>query len=185
MPPCELFPDPAVRARLTQELTAIGILPRSRIVAVQVSARKLDQRWPAERFVELIHALHAKVECAVLLFWSPGDEANPFHPGDDAKAKAILDRCQGLPVHGLRATTLAETVSGFSLAGLMISSDGGAMHIAAGLQLPIVGLFGATVLDQWHPWKTRYLALRPPSLNVVDVPVADALAAALRLLNEG
>ena len=185
LPPCELFPDPALRERLTRELTAAGILPRPRIVAVQVSARKLDQRWPAERFVELIHALHAKVHCAVLLFWSPGDEANRFHPGDDAKAQAILDRCQGLPVHGLRAATLGETVAGFSLAQLMVCSDGGAMHIAAGLQLPIVGMFGATVLDQWHPWKTRYIALRPPSLNVVDVPVADTLAAALRLLEEG
>jgi ADP-heptose:LPS heptosyltransferase len=184
MPPCELFPDPALRERLTQELTAAGILPRPRIVAVQVSARKLDQRWPAQRFVELIHALHAQAQCAVLLFWSPGDASNAFHPGDDAKAQAILDGCRGLPVHGVHARTLGETVAGFSLAQLMICSDGGAMHIAAGLQLPIVGMFGATVLDQWHPWRTRYIALRPPSLNVVDVAVADTLAAALRLLNE-
>jgi len=182
MPPCELFPDPALRARLTQELTAAGILPRSPIVAVQISARKIDQRWPAQRFVELIHALHAKAHCAVLLFWSPGSEANPFHPGDDAKAQAILDRCRDLPVYGVHANTLGETVAGFSLAHLMISSDGGAMHIAAGLQLPIVGMFGATVLDLWHPWKTRYIALRPPSLDVADVPVADALDAACRLL---
>jgi len=182
MPPCELFADPALRERLTRELTAAGILPRPLVVAVQVSARKLDQRWPAERFVELIHALHAKVHCAVLLFWSPGSDTNPFHPGDDAKAQAILDRCRGLPVHGVHATTLGETVAGFSLTRLMICSDGGAMHVAAGLQLPIVGMFGATVLDLWHPWKTRYIALRPPSLDVADVPVADTLDAACRLL---
>ena len=184
LPPCELFPDPALQARLTQELTAAGILPRPRVVAVQISARKLDQRWPAERFVELIHALHAKVQCAVLLFWSPGAATNVFHPGDDAKAQFILDRCHGLPVYGVRAHTLGETVAGFSLTRLMISSDGGAMHVAAGLQLPIVGMFGATVLDLWHPWRTRYVALRPPSLDVADVPVADTLAAACRLLDE-
>jgi len=184
MPPCALFPDPVLRERLTQELAAVGILPRSPLVAVQVSARKIDQRWPAERFVELIHALHAKVQCTVLLFWSPGSETNAVHPGDDAKAQAILDRCAGLPVYGVHTKTLGELVAGISVTCLMIGSDGGAMHIAAGLQLPIVGMFGATVPDLWHPWQTRYVALRPPSLDVADVPVADALAAACRLLAE-
>jgi heptosyltransferase III len=181
MPPCEVFPDPTLREELTSKLRASGILPCPLLIAVHISARLIDQRWPAERFVELIRALHAKLRSAVLLFWSPGAETNRFHPGDDAKGKYILDRCAGLPVYGVQ-TTLSELIAGISLARLMICSDGGAMHVAAALRLPIVGMFGETVVALWHPWKTRYVALRAPSLKVIDVSVADALDAACLLL---
>jgi heptosyltransferase III len=182
MPPCEVFPDPTLREKLTSKLMASGILPCSLLIAVHISARLVDQRWPADCFVELIQALHAKLRAAVLLFWSPGAETDKFHPGDDAKGKYILDRCAGLPVYGVQ-TTLSELIAGISLAQLMICSDGGAMHVAAALGLPIVGMFGETVVALWHPWKTRYVALRPPSLKVTDVPVADAFNAACLLLN--
>ena len=182
MPPCEVFPDPALREEMARKLKARGILSSSFLIAVHISARLIDQRWPAERFVELIQALHAKLRSAVLLFWSPGAETNRFHPGDDAKGKYILDRCAGLPVYGVQ-TTLSELIAGISLADLMICSDGGAMHVAAALRLPIVGMFGETVVALWHPWKTRYVALRAPSLNVIDVSVADALNAACLLLD--
>jgi heptosyltransferase III len=182
MPPCEVYPDPKLREELTTKLRASGILPCRLLIAVHISARLIDQRWPAERFVELIHALHARLRSAVLLFWSPGAETNKFHPGDDAKGKYILDRCAGLPVYGVQ-TTLSELIAGISLARLMICSDGGAMHVAAALRLPVVGMFGETVVALWHPWRTRYIALRAPSLKVIDVPVADALDAACRLLD--
>jgi ADP-heptose:LPS heptosyltransferase len=184
MPPCELFPDPRLRERLAGELAAAGIPPVGLTIGVQVSARKLDQRWPAERFAELIHRLHRRLACAVLLFWSPGSEDNAFHPGDDAKAAFILERCAGLPVHGIRAAVFAETVAGMSLADAIVTGDGGAMHVAAALGRPIVGLFGATALELWHPWGPRFAALRPPSLDVVDLSVEEVLGATLQLLDE-
>ena len=182
MPPCEVFPDRALRLRMQAELEARGILPRSPVVAVQISARQLDQRWPAERFAELIRTLHARTLAAVLLFWSPGTADNVFHPGDDAKAQRVLSLCRGLPIHGARATTVAETIAGFSLAQVMITSDGGAMHIAAGVGLPIVGLFGSTRLEHWHPWGPPFVALRSPSFDVADLSVNEVLTAALTLL---
>ena len=45
--------------------------------------------------------------------------------------------------------------------------------VGLGLQ-HVIAMFGATVLELWHPWRTRYVALRPPSLDVADVP-ADVL----------
>lgn len=57
----------------------------------------------------------------------------------------------------------------------MICSDGGAMHVAAAFQKPILSFFGASSIESWHPWKTPYIALRAPSHQVKDISVEEAL----------
>ncbi|MBF0341956.1 MAG: glycosyltransferase family 9 protein, partial [Magnetococcales bacterium] len=91
-PATRIYPDPAV-------LSTLPPLPEDdrRLVGVHISARKPAQRWPAERFSELIRALHDR-GARVALFWSPGVSDNPLHPGDDDKARAILQEVGDLAV---------------------------------------------------------------------------------------
>jgi ADP-heptose:LPS heptosyltransferase len=51
------------------------------------------------------------------------------------------------------------------------------MHIAAGLGKPIVCFFGRSDPTRWHPWGVPHRALQPPSHEVKDITVAEALAA--------
>ena len=60
---------------------------KRKLVAAHISARKPSQRWPAERYAELLRALGAEAD--LLLLWSPGAEDHAQHPGDDAKARAL------------------------------------------------------------------------------------------------
>jgi heptosyltransferase-3 len=155
--------------------------PQHRVLAIHISARKVPQRWPAERFAELMQRLHAQEACQFLLFWSPGDERNPHHPGDDRKAQAILAATRSLPVLAYPTEQLEDLIGGLSVCQQMICSDGGAMHIGAALGLPIVCFFGNSDARVWRPWGVPHELLQTDSRDVGDISVEDALAAYERL----
>lgn len=171
-PPLAVHPDPTIaeKARSTIVPEAGHIL-----VGVHISARKPSQRWDAARFTELIRKLAAGDDMSFVLFWSPGDEANPLHPGDDRKAKEILDALAGAPVTAYPTNRLQELIAGLSLCDAVICSDGGAMHLAAGLGKPILCFFGKSNSAHWRPWGVPHVLLQPPTQDVADISVEDAL----------
>jgi ADP-heptose:LPS heptosyltransferase len=170
--------------RRKQMQAALGLSERgAHCLAVHISARKPRQRWPSERHAELIRRVFAKgLAARVLLFWAPGAESDPQHPGDDGNAARLLDDLAGLPVTPVPTHTLEELVAGLSLADAVICSDGGAMHIAAALGKPIVCFFGNSSAKRWHPWGVPYELLQKPSQDVIDIGVDETLEALQRLM---
>jgi ADP-heptose:LPS heptosyltransferase len=147
-------------------------------VGIHISARKPSQRWPAERFAEVIKSLAAQCAARFVLLWSPGAEDNPLHPGDDAKAQDVLQRVgSGATVIARPTQTLAELIAALAQCDALICADGGAMHLAAGLDLPIVCLFGNSGAARWHPWGVPYRLLQKPSFDVSDITVYEVMTA--------
>ena len=181
-PRLRLEPNPAEKLRASQVLAREPWFDAAKpVVAIHISARKVPQRWPAERFSELMRRLHAVHGCQFMLFWSPGDENNPLHPGDDRKAVAIMKATAGLPVLAFPTGQLGDLIGGLSLCSAMVCSDGGAMHVGAGLGLPIVCFFGNSDAAKWHPWGVPHEILQKPSRDVNDIGVAEAAEAFARL----
>ena len=118
-----------------------------------------------------------------LLFWSPGSEQNPLHPGDDEKAKRLIALCDEIPLIPMPTYRLEELIAGLAHCNQVICSDGGAMHLAAGLGKPIICFFGNSNPARWHPWSVPYELLQPDSLDVSDISVDDAFKAYERLEN--
>ncbi|UCV03839.1 glycosyltransferase family 9 protein [Dechloromonas denitrificans] len=175
--------DGDLAARLHGQLPAVVALGDGPLVALHISARKEKQRWPVERFSELAHRLHEPHAARFLVFWSPGDENNPFHPGDDGKAARLLAALSDLPVAPMRTEHLSELIAGLSLCDAAVLSDGGAMHVAAGLGKPLVCFFGNSSVERWHPWGVPYELLQKPSRDVSDISVDEAVDAFGRLLS--
>ena len=172
-----------VRVMANKKLAASILLPAGDgpVIALHISARKPAQRWPIERFAELAQRLHTRHRARFLLFWSPGAEEHPQHPGDDDKAGNLLALCHDLPLIAFPTQRLEELIAGLGSCDRVICSDGGAMHLAAGLGKPIVCFFGNSGAQRWRPWGVPHELLQPPSLNVIDISVDDALAAFERL----
>jgi ADP-heptose:LPS heptosyltransferase len=173
--------DGALAARLHSQLPSVIGHGDGPLVALHISARKEKQRWPVERFSELAHRLHAAHAARFLVFWSPGDENNPFHPGDDGKAARLLADLSDLPAAPMRTAHLSELIAGLSLCDVAVLSDGGAMHVAAGLGKPVVCFFGNSSAERWHPWGVPYEKIQKSSHNVSEIGVNDALEAFARL----
>lgn len=153
--------------------------PGAGMIAVHISARKPSQRWPVERFIELMSQLRGRDPASrFVLLWSPGASDDPRHPGDDLKAKEIIGTLgQDFPLTPVATPTLSGLIAALAQCGAMICADGGAMHIGAGLGLPIVALFGDSSVQRWRPWAVPQRVLQAPSRNVVDITVAEVAAA--------
>ena len=181
-PAMKIFPN-ADRAEAICRTLQPKSEPHAPRIAIHISARKPSQRWPAERFVELIRALHSSHQAQVILLWSPGAASDARHPGDDEKAKAVLASMGEVPVSAVPTTSLQDLIAALSLCELLICADGGAMHIGAALGKPTVALFGDSHLARWRPWGVSYEVLQAPSRHVEAIPVSEVMAAAGRLLN--
>lgn len=172
-----VYPDAGLLEQARARLAELKETEGMPLVGLHISARKASQRWPVERFIELVHRLHTERRCRFALFWSPGSEHNPRHPGDDEKAAAIVAATRDLPLLPMPTHTLPELIAGLALLDRIICSDGGAMHLAAALGKPIVCLFGDSDPVIWRPWDVPHRVIQPASRQVDKVTAGDILAA--------
>lgn len=177
---CLVAADPGQAQRFAAARTQAGGARRA--VAVHVSARRPRQRWPVERFAALIRALAAGGELLPVLLWAPGTESDPRHPGDDGKAAAIRAMVGDAGVLAWPTRTLAELSGALAGCSLMVCADGGAMHVAAGLGVPIVALFGDSPPARWRPWGVPHRVLQGEGGDVAALGVEPVLQAAGALL---
>jgi len=183
-PKMHLVPDPAsIEAAHHALVGQAWYQPGMRIIGIHISARKVRQRWPVDRFARLMKELHAQHGCAFVLLWSPGDENNPMHPGDDQKAAELLSQLDGVPVLPFPTASLASLFGVLTLPDLVVCADGGAMHVAAALDKPLVCLFGNSDVRRWYPWGVEHRVIQPVSLDVGDISWEQVFEAAQITLN--
>lgn len=91
--------------------------------------------WPPERFAEMASALAEKFGADVILFGTPSEAA---------VSSAIVGAMNRPAIDLTGQTTIAELPAMLSRCHLFIGNDSGAMHVAAAVGLPVVGVFGPT-----------------------------------------
>ena len=180
-PPLRVAADSTESARIAERMRAQWPNRPQGVIGLHISARKVRQRWPLERFVELARRLHAATRAGLMLLWAPGAADDPLHPGDDEKSAAICAALPDVPIWPVSTDRLESLIAALSHCDHVICSDGGAMHLAAALAKPIVCLFGNSDAGRWRPWGTPQQLLQPPSRDVADVSVDQVLAAYDRL----
>ncbi len=176
----EMTADPQ-RVRATRE--KYGIPDTLPVFALHISSRKERQRWSAENFAALAHHIVTLFPCHLMLLWSPGDENNPRHPGDDAKAERVMSLCKDLPITAVPTHQLEEMIAATQLCDFIVCSDGGAMHVAAALNKPIIALFGNSDPVSWAPWAVPHKILQKSDQNVMSISVDEVFAEVCLLAN--
>lgn len=151
-------------------------------IAMHISSRKENNRWPAYRFIELGNELIKTYNVIPLLLWAPGSSKNPRHPGDDEKAAEIAKGMVSAPVL-YKTIKLKELIAAISVCKLVICCDGGAMHIAAALGKPMLTIWGSTDKRRWSPWKVENIILQKGK-NADEVNVEEVVAAFATLWKE-
>ncbi len=109
------------------------------------------KRWPAQRYGEVARAL-TKDGLTCLVNFGPGEE-KLFEEVNVASGGVV--RPTKASISGLIALTRR--------ARLFIGGDTGPMHLAAALQVPIVGIFGPTDPARNGPYGTKSIVLRNPA----------------------
>lgn len=159
------------------------------IVVIFPGASIAERRWGAARFKAVAELLQQKGYGVVVV-----GGADDLHDG-----LAIAGDC-GLNLAG--KTTLAETAAVLARAGLLISGDSGVLHIAVGLGIPTVSLFGPGRALKWAPRCDHHTVLNkglpcspcttfgttPPCPHkarcIQEITVAEVVNAAIALLQK-
>lgn len=76
---------------------------------------------------------------------------------DREVGEAILVGCKGLNLAGV--TLLAETAAVLQRSSLLVTGDSGILHMAVGLKVPTVSLFGPGIAAKWAPRGEKHIVL--------------------------
>jgi len=170
-----LLPDPEAQATIRRRLRVAGCAADARPALVHISNRRESSRWPLASFAQTADFLQERLGLTALLSWAPGDAGNPLFPGDDGKAEEAARQMRTRPLL-LPTPTLQELIAAMSLSDLILSTDGGPMHLAAALDVPQVVLFGKTGQAHWAPISEKCAILqhgqRADRISVEEVEAA-------------
>jgi heptosyltransferase-2 len=127
-------------------LRELSLAADSNIIAICPGAEFGEaKQWPAEYYAQLSCDL-IEQGFQVWLFGSTNDRTI----ATEIEAGISIDHLGGFK-NLCGRTNLAQAIDLLSLAKVCVSNDSGLMHIAAALDLPIVGIFGSTSPDFTPP----------------------------------
>ena len=151
-------------------------LDRSRPVVILCPGAEYGpaKRWPTRNFAELARRLAERGRAVWLLGSAKerdlGEEIVRF-----AKADAI-NLCG--------KTDLATAIDLMSVAQLVVSNDSGLMHIAAALDIPLIGLYGSSSTEHTPPMSDRFQIARIKDLPCSPCYARECPLGHFRCLNE-
>lgn len=139
--------------RVSALLAASRLEPGRPLVAMCPGSKQPAKRWPLERYAELGARLVAEAGANVVIVGG----------GDDARAAGIV--AHAWP-HGRFAVlagrlSVLESAEALRRCDVYVGNDTGAMHLAAAVDTPCVGVFAAREPGRsWHPYGDAHVVLR-------------------------
>ena len=126
----------AERSWAERQLNALGLGGPRYLVGIHPGASfGPAKRWLPERFAALADRLVGALGADVLIFGTAGEK--PL-------AEQIAQAMQHSPLVVAGQTSLRQLMALLGQCRLLITNDSGPMHVAAGLALPLVSIFGST-----------------------------------------
>ncbi|HEV2196458.1 MAG TPA: lipopolysaccharide heptosyltransferase II [Candidatus Acidoferrum sp.] len=124
------------RHRAEEFLAQSGVRPHSLRIAIGAGASYGSAKcWPPSRFAELANRLQTESDADVILFGTAAEAA---------VTRAISSELHKPGIDLTEKTSIADLPALLSQCHLFIGNDSGAMHVAAGVGLPVVAVFGPT-----------------------------------------
>lgn len=116
----------------------------SKRVLLCPGARHFTKRWPHERWIETARALSDR-GWAVIVIGSPAEQ--------EISRKIV----EAVPnAHAVTNRSIPEIAALMSQSSAVISNDSGLMHLAAGVGIPLVAVFGPTVEEfGFYPFRAN------------------------------
>lgn len=104
-----------------------------------ISARMEPNQYSLEQFEQVINAIKKDFPHIVLT----------AEPKDFLGAQNLAERCN---VVFIQTTSLKDYANLLRQGRVLITLEGGSMHLGPALQIPTIAIFGISEIDRWHPW---------------------------------
>ena len=117
----------------------------SLLVAVGPGGKREANRWPPERFGEIVNYLQKKYNAKIIIVGGKSDFERARIISNFIDEKHVLITAGKL--------TLLETIELFKRCSFIISNDTGTIHMAASVKLPAIGLYNIrNIPGSWFPY---------------------------------
>jgi lipopolysaccharide heptosyltransferase I len=162
-----------------KDAPAVGRFVRDRglgggFALLNVGAGWPSKRWPADRFADVARYLGERYQVRSVVAWG-GDEER--HSADRVIVNA------GGFAHMAPPTTLVELGALCQRAKLFIGCDTGPLHLAAAVDTPCIGLYGATSFRRNGPYGEKHISLQKMLLQGGSRERRNAGDAAMRAIS--
>jgi ADP-heptose:LPS heptosyltransferase len=123
------------------------------IIAINPWAKFLVNHWPKERFLGLAKKLVNEDKAFIVIVGGNDAQETCNYIGSNLSMEDSLNLCG--------KTNFMQTAEAISRCNLLISCDSGAVHLAAAVYKPVVGIYTARDYPNcWYPWGNRHIVIR-------------------------
>jgi heptosyltransferase-2 len=152
IPPIRLAIAEAARANAESVLRAAGARGNAWRCAIAPGASYGAAKcWPPERFALLADRLISECGADVIFFGSPGEMKI---------STLILSKMKSRAISLVGETSARDFAALLASCSLFIGNDSGAMHVAAAVGLPVIGIFGSTDPECTAPVTEQFTLIR-------------------------
>ncbi|MEK0446913.1 MAG: hypothetical protein RLZZ399_2234 [Verrucomicrobiota bacterium] len=144
------------------------------IVALNPGASAPERQWPPSAFADLSDQLTERGFCPVLV----------GSLSDTALCQKVVELARLPPLNRCGKTSVPEFAALVAQAELLVSNDTGAVHVAAAVGTPVLGLYGAAAsFRETAPWGEGHLVIQlPPGTPMEQIPATAVFLAASAFL---
>lgn len=133
------------------------VLGRNPVIGMHPGAYYETQRWPPERFAELVELLQKDKKLDVIIFGGPDDEH-------------LVDRiCSILngEVTTYIAHDLRKLAALISCCNVFVCNNSGPLHVSVAIGTPTISFMGPTIKERWRPIGNIHTVLRIDDLPCI------------------
>ena len=135
-------------------LKGLGVNNREKFVILHPGASCKSKMWPLENFTKLGDMLIENLKVKVMINLAPSQA------GMGEKVRSMM---RNKPVFFCDPTSLGELAALFKKASLVISNDSGPVHVASGVGVPVISIFGRNQKGlspvRWRPLGYKAIAI--------------------------
>ena len=154
LPPLQVRLTPGDQAEAEEWLRSRGIDGSRGLVGFHAGSalfkKHIRKRWAPEKFAALGRRLRENQDAVVLLFGGP----------EEYELNERINREMGGAGHLVQVPSLAKSAALIARCNVMVCNDAGLMHVASGLRIPVVAIFGYTNPLGLYPWKVPHRIVR-------------------------
>lgn len=137
-------------------------------ILFHISSRIPDNRYPKKKILEVLQGLSGH---KVIITAEPQDHQLAAEIEQESEA------------HFLRTESFMDMAALLKWAKLFIGLDGGVIHLAPALGVPIVTIVGKTYMQRWHPWGYEKYLVQNTFKKASENPPQTVLDTITKLIN--
>lgn len=147
------------------------------LIGLHPGAAKTQNIWDFKNYTELMNLLHQTYNCCFYISQGPDDNMTIQNLENYLKNKfPAINYIKYSGELMKNAAIIAKT-------NLFISNDTGIMHLASGLNIPLICLFGPTNAFEWGPIGKSMVSIQSVNENVNNITVSQVFETCKALLN--